>query len=150
MGCSCCLSPARMRMEQGRRRTGCCSWMLNGKPLSLVDCFHVTHPWAGRAAPAAGTSPCWPAQSQGKWGTKGFGNPWCPLGRRMEDEVPSCAWGPFQCGLGSSCSLSLWISASGAGLGFTHSRLSTIFDSRGFFFALLLHACFCRRGHLHG
>lgn len=53
-----------------------------------LDCF--LQPWAGRA-PAAGTSTCWAALSQGQGGMKGFGSPGCPVGTRTEDDVcPPC------------------------------------------------------------
>lgn len=96
------LSPARMKMEQGRRRTGCCSWVLNGKPLSLVDCFQVSQPLGSESCSschAAGTSPCWAAQSQGKQARKASAIPCVLWAEEWKVVCPPCAWGPFQCGL---------------------------------------------------
>lgn len=89
------LSPARMSMEQGRRRTGCCSWVLNRKPLALVDCFHVNG--IVSSSPGLESSSCrhQPLLSQGTGGMKGFGTPGCPVGTGMEDGVCSPGLGAF-------------------------------------------------------
>lgn len=69
------LSPARMRMEQGRRRTGCCSWVLNGKPLSLMDCFQVTQPLGWESCHGCRHQPLLGCPVSGQTGTKGFSDP---------------------------------------------------------------------------
>lgn len=119
-------------MEQGRRRTG--SWVLNGKPLSLVDCFYVTHPGLGELpqlqAPAPAGLPSLRANGAQK-ALAALGVLWAEGWKMKCPPVPG--------GLSSVCSdppapVSPRIGASGAGLGFTHSPPSTIFDSQGFFF----------------